>query len=73
VTLIENNTLDGVTWVHSYIAPEMLCALLFEDVALLSRYTQFLQYAGTGVCTLTSVGQGHVVQFNPVVSSLVWL
>jgi Protein of unknown function (DUF4242) len=55
LTLIENNTLDGVTWVHSYIAPGRKKSFCIYDAPTPEAVRRAAQRNGLPVDRITEV------------------
>jgi Protein of unknown function (DUF4242) len=55
VTLIENNTLDGVTWVHSYIAPDKKKSFCIYDAPTPEAVRRAARRNGLPVDRITEV------------------
>ena len=55
VTLIENNALDGVTWVHSYIAPDRKKSFCIYDAPTPEAVRRAAQRNGLPVDRITEV------------------
>ena len=64
LTFIENNTLDGVTWVHSYVAPDRKKSFCIYDAATPEAVRRAAQRNGLPVDRITEVcvldPYGHV-------------
>lgn len=55
LTLIENNALDGVTWVHSYIAPDRKKSFCIYDAPTPEAVRRAAQRNGLPVDRITEV------------------
>jgi hypothetical protein len=55
LTLIENNSLDGVTWVHSYIAPDRKKSFCIYDAPTPEAVRRAAQRNGLPVDRITEV------------------
>jgi uncharacterized protein DUF4242 len=55
LTFIENNTLDGVTWVHSYIAPDRKKSFCIYDAPTPEAVRRAAQRNGLPVDRITEV------------------
>jgi hypothetical protein len=55
LTLIENNTLDGVTWVHSYIASDRKKSFCIYDAPTPEAVRRAAQHNGLPVDRITEV------------------
>jgi len=55
VTFLENNALDGVTWVHSYIAPDRQKSFCIYDAPTPEALRRAAQRNGVPVDRITEV------------------